>query len=108
MEKKLMKNWVNKYIFKFEVQISSDTRYTDFLIKHKMFPGNKLVCTLNMVPCSRSNPSCIMNSPKSLKIHVDVYDGFDQDLIDSFDVTQGMFCKIMSNVHNKNISTIFN
>lgn len=49
-----------------------------------------------------------MNSPKSLKIHVDVYDGFDQDLIDSFDVTQGMFCKIMSNVHNKNISTIFN
>ena len=106
MKKVQMKNWLNKYIFKFEVTISNDSKYTDFLIKHKMFRGNKLVCTLDMTPCSRYTPGAIMKSPKSLMIHVDVYNGID--IVDSFDVTQGMFCKIMSNIYNHNISTIFN
>lgn len=97
----MKKNWINTYKFEFNVNIGEKSNITEFMVKHKMFPGNTLKCTLNMKPCNHG-----YNNHKSLVIHVEVWKTVYKQ--DEFDLTQGMFCKVMSNVHHDAMSTCIN
>jgi len=97
----MKKNWTNDYKFEFQTHISEKSHITDFMVKHLMFPGNTLKCTLYMRPCNHG-----YNSHTSLTIHVEVWKNIYK--IDEFDLSQGMFCKVMSNVHHDAMSTFIN
>lgn len=97
----MKKNWINDYKFEFHTHISEKSHITDFMVKHQMFPGNILKCSLYMRPCNHS-----YNNHTSLPIHVEVWKNAYK--LDEFDLSQGMFCKVMSNVHHDAMSTMIN
>lgn len=96
----MKKTWINNYKFELRIQIGEKSNITPFMVEHKMFPGNKLFCWLKMHSMTHKGAS------KSLRIHISVYSG--GTLQDEFELPQGDFCKIMSNVHFEAISTDLN
>ena len=97
----MKKNWTNTYKFEFGTVISENSNITPFMVNHKMFPGSVLKCSVDMKPCNHG-----YNNHASLRIHVEVWKSTYKQ--DEFYVTQGMFCKIMSNVHSDKMSTYIN
>lgn len=98
-------NWKNEYGFSFECYIGEKSHITQFMVNHKMFPGNKIVAHTEMRPM---NKGC--NSPNSLDIKVTIYSTIfnDWNVVDQFVIDQGTFCKIMSNVYYDRISKSLN
>ena len=94
-------NWKNEYGFSFECYIGRKSHITQFMVDHKMFPGNKIVAYTEMRPM---NKGC--GSPNSLDIKVTISNG--GNVVDQFVIDQGTFCKIMSNVYYDRISKIIN
>lgn len=96
------KKWDNVYTFKFSTAIREDSVITPFMVKHKMFPGRTVSCSVNMEPCN-SGYTC--GGPKALKISVKVMKS-SNIVVDKFTLTQGQFCKVMSNVYSENMSVM--
>ena len=94
-------NWKNEYGFSFECYIGEKSHITQFMVDHKMFPGNKIVAYTNMRPMNIG-----WNSPNSLDIKVTISNG--GHVVDKFVIDQGTFCKIMSNVYYDRISKVIN
>lgn len=92
------KKWNNIYQFKFSTVIREDSVITPFMVKHKMFPGRTVACSVNMEPCN-------VCGPKALKISVKVMKT-PNTVVDKFTLTQGQFCKVMSNVYSENMSVM--
>lgn len=86
-------NWVNTYPFKLTFEITDKSNITPFMCKHKMFPGNNIVCYTNVQPC------------RTLSLSIEVVVMHNCTIVDRFKTTQGMFCKIMSNIYNPDISS---
>lgn len=101
MNNKRKVNWKNEYGFSFECYIGEKSHITQFMVDHKMFPGNKIVAYTEMRPMNK-----IWSTPISLNIKVTISNG--GHVIDQFDIDQGAFCKIMSNVYYDRISKIIN
>lgn len=97
----MKKTWTNKYDFCFYATIQNKSNITPFMVKHKMFPGNKISCSTNMMPMTKK-----FNKTQSLQIKVKVYNGIH--VVDEFTLTQGMFCKVMSNIYFAQISKEIN
>lgn len=88
--------WKNKYLFRMNINIGDKSIITDFMVKHKMFPGNRLVCTTWMKPCYK----------KSLIVNIEVIR--NNATVDRFEVSQGVFCKIMKNIYDPVLSDMLN
>lgn len=98
-------NWKNEYGFSFECYIGEKSHITQFMVDHKMFPGNKIVAYTEMRPMNKG-----WNSPNSLNIKVTIYNKIynNTKVVDQFVIDQGTFCKIMSNVYCDRISKPLN
>ena len=94
-------NWKNEYEFSFECYIGEKSHITQFMVDHKMFPGNKIVAYTEMRPMNKG-----WRSPNSLDIKVTISNG--GQVVDQFVIDQGTFCKIMSNVYYDRISKMIN
>lgn len=94
-------NWKNEYGFSFECYIGEKSHITQFMVEHKMFPGNKISAYTNMRPMNVG-----WKSPNSLDIKVTISNG--GHVVDQFVIDQGTFCKIMSNVYYDRISKMLN
>ena len=94
-------NWKNEYGFSFECHIGEKSHITQFMVDHKMFPGNKIVAYTEMRPMNKG-----WRSPNSLDIKVTISNG--GQVVDQFVIDQGTFCKIMSNVYYDRISKPLN
>ena len=94
-------NWKNEYGFLFNCYIGEKSHITQFMVDHKMFPGNKIVAYTEMRPMNKRR-----RSPISLDIKVTISNG--GQVVDQFVIDQGTFCKIMSNVYYDRISKMIN
>ena len=94
-------NWKNEYGFSFECHIGEKSHITQFMVEHKMFPGNRIVAYTEMRPMNKG-----WNSPNSLDIKVTISNS--GQIVEKFVIDQGTVCKIMSNVKYYRISKMIN
>lgn len=98
--KKVEVNWENTFRFEFRTRIGEKSNITPFMVEHKMFPGRIIEAYVNMDKCNHG-----WSGGRSLEIHVSVLDKTsDVVIVDEFEMTQGQFCKVMSNIYNDSIS----
>lgn len=93
-------NWENTFRFEFRTRIGEKSHITPFMVEHKMFPGTVVEAWTDMDKCHG------WSGGRSLKIHVRVIDNsvYHSMPPEVFEMTQGQFCKVMSNVYNDSIS----
>lgn len=96
-----MKNWINTYTFEKNIRIGEKSHITKFMTEHKMFPGNVLKCTVDMKPCNYG-----YNNHRTLYIKVEVWNTIYK--LDEMWLTQGLFCKVMSNIYQDGMSKTVN
>ena len=81
-------NWKNEYGFLFNCYIGEKSHITQFMVDHKMFPGNKIVAYTEMRPMNKG-----WRSPNSLDIKVTISNG--GPVVAQFAIAPGPFSSII-------------